>query len=168
MSYQGIASVELIERIKNEEGGIPASFDSVELAERELGFSLPSELKEIYLEVANGGIGPGFKILGVKGGHTSDEGDSISELYTILGGSDPEDPEWKWPKGLVPFCHWGCAIYSCFDATKEGCPVVWFDPNMREIGEPMEQQFIPHKKSLTEWFEGWLNGDDLWAETYGS
>jgi hypothetical protein len=168
MSYQGIASVELIERIKNAERGIPASMDSVELAEEELGFPFPSVLKEIYLKVANGGIGPGYKILGVKGGHTSDEGDSISELYTILGGSDPEDPQWKWPKGLVPFCHWGCAIYSCFDATKEGWPVVWFDPNMREIGEPMEQQFIPHKNSLTEWLEGWLNGDDLWAETYGS
>ena len=168
MSYQGISSVELIERIKKVESGIPASLDDVELAENELGFLLPPELKKIYLNIANGGIGPGYKILGAKGGHTSDEGDSISELYTILGSPDPEDPEWTWPKGLVPFCHWGCAIYSCFDATKDEYPVVWFDPNMREIGEPMEQQFIPHKKSLTEWLEGWLNGDDLWAETYGS
>jgi hypothetical protein len=168
MGYQGISSVDLIERIKSKEGGTPASLDSVELAEKELGFPLPPELKDIYLKVANGGIGPGYKILGVKGGHTSDEGDSISELYTILGSSDPEDPEWQWPKGLVPFCHWGCAIYSCFDSTKEGGPVIWFDPNMREIGEPMEQQFIQHKNSLNEWLEGWLAGNDLWAETYGS
>jgi len=81
---------------------------------------LPSELKEIYLRVANAGIGPGYKIPGVKGGHTSDEGDSISELYTILGAYDPEDPQWEWPEGLVPFCHLGCAIYSCSDAAKEG------------------------------------------------
>jgi hypothetical protein len=168
MSYQGISSVESLERIKSTESGTPASLDVVERAEKELGFPLPPILREIYLQVANGGIGPGYKILGVKGGHTSDEGDSISEFFTLLGDFDPEDPEWKWPEGLIPFCHWGCAIYSCFDATRENCPVIWFDPNMREIGELMEQQFIPHKSSLSEWFEGWLNGDDLWAETYGS
>lgn len=112
--------MELIERIRDEECKIPASLDSVELSEKELGFQRPPILKELYLNVANGDIGPGYKILGVKGGHTSDEGDSISELYTILSGSDQEDPDWKWPHGLIPFCHWGCAIYSCFDATKEG------------------------------------------------
>lgn len=168
MSYQGIGSVEIIEKIRKAEIGTPANLDVVEIAEKELGFPLPPILREIYLKVANGGIGPGYKILGVNGGQISDEGDSISELYTALGRFDPEDPEWKWPEGLVPFCHWGCAIYSCFDAKKEGYPIVWFDPNMREIGEPMEQQFIPHKSSLIEWLEGWLSGDDLWAETYGS
>lgn len=160
--------MELIERIKNEESGTPTSLGVVESAERDLGFSLPPILREIYLKVANGGIGPGCKILGVEGGHTSDEGDSISELYITLGSPDLDDIEWQWPKGLVPFCHWGCAIYSCFDINREGCPVIWFDPNMREIGEPMNQQFTPHKKSLNEWLEGWLNGVDLWAETYGS
>jgi hypothetical protein len=160
--------VELIEAIKRKESGIVAPIKSVIKAEKELGFALPLLLREIYLNVANGGIGSGYQILGVKGGHTSDEGDSISELYLALCGSDPEDPEWKWPKGLVPFCHWGCAIYSCVDTFKENNPVVWFDPNLREIGEPMDLQFISHKESIEEWFQGWLKGDDLWAETYGT
>jgi len=160
--------VEIIEEIKRKEYGVTASEDAVVEAEKELGFKFPDLLREIYLNVANGDIGPGYKILGVKGGHTSDEGDTISELYKILGGIDPEDKEWSWPKGLVPFCHWGCAIYSCFDSTNEKYPVIWFDPNLREIGEPMGQQFIPHKESLEAWFRGWLNDDDLWAETYGT
>jgi len=160
--------VQLVEEILKKERGVPASHEAIAEAENELGFPLPELLHEIYEKVANGGIGPGYKILGVKGGHTSDEGDTISELYTALTGEDPEDPKWKWPKGVVPFCHWGCAIYSCFDSNKDNYPVVWFDPNMREIGEPMEQQFIPHRESLESWFQGWLNGDDLWAETYGT
>jgi SMI1 / KNR4 family (SUKH-1) len=158
----------LIEQILEKESGVPASDEAIAEAENELGFPLPELLHDIYKKVANGGIGPGYKILGVKGGHTSDEGDSISELYTVLSGTDPEDPEWKWPKGIVPFCHWGCAIYSCFDANKDNYPIIWFDPNIREIGKPMEQQFIPHRESLESWFQGWLNGDDLWAETYGT
>ena len=105
-------------------------------------FSSAARLERNILKSIKWWRRPWIKILGVKGGHTSDEGDSISELYTILCSSDPEDPVWKWPTGLVPFCHWGCAIYSCFDATKEGYPVIWFDTNMRKIGEPMEQQFI--------------------------
>lgn len=158
----------LVEEIAKRETGNPASDEAMATAEKELEFLLPDLLREIYKKVANGGIGPGYKILGVKGGHTSDEGDTISELYTVLSGKNPEDPKWQWPKGIVPFCHWGCAIYSCFDANKKNYPVVWFDPNMREIGEPMERQFMPHRDSLESWFQGWLNGDDLWAETYGT
>ena len=158
----------LIEEISKKESGTPASEKAIAEAEQEIGFEFPPLLRQIYCQVANGGIGPGYKILGVKGGHTSDEGDSISELYLALSSNDPEDPEWKWPKGIIPFCHWGCAIYSCFDEKKNHFPVIWFDPNMREIGEPMEQQFIPHRDTLESWFQGWLNGDDLWAETYGT
>jgi hypothetical protein len=158
----------LIEEIIKRESGALASEENIAEAEQNIGFSFPPLLRQIYKKVANGGIGPGYKILGVKGGQTSDEGDTISELYLSLSGKDQEDPIWLWPEGIVPFCHWGCAIYSCFDATKESSPVVWFDPNMREIGEPMEQQFIKHRESLEFWFQGWLNGDDLWAETYGT
>ena len=95
--------MQLIEQILEKESGVPASDEAIAEAEKELGFPLPKLLHDIYKNVSNGGIGPGYKILGVKGGHTSDEGDTISELYSILSSEDPEDPKWKWPKGLVPF-----------------------------------------------------------------
>ena len=158
----------LIAQIAKRESGTPASKEDIEEAERIIGFQFPPLLRQIYSEIANGGVGPGYQVLGVSGGHTSDEGDSIAELYSTLSDEDPEDPKWHWPKGIVPFCHWGCAIYSCFDATREEFPIVWFGPNMRKIGEPMEKQFIPHRDTLESWFEGWLNGEDLWAETYGT
>jgi hypothetical protein len=160
--------VNIITEIRKVETGTPATQAEVSETEKELEFPLPKIMREIYLQVANGGIGPGYQILGAKGGHKSDEGDTISELYSVLSSTDPNDETWKWPKGLVPFCHWGCAIYSCFDITTENCPVVWFDPNMREDGEPMEKQFMPHRESLESWFEAWLNGVDLWEETYST
>lgn len=158
----------IIERIKNKASGTPASDQSIAEAEKAIGYPFPALLKEIYLGVSNGGIGPGYQILGVSGGHLSDEGDNIAELYLSLKEEDPFDPLWIWPDGLVPFCHWGSAIYSCVNAQEANSPVVWFDPNKREMGEPMEQQFIPHRDSLESWVNGWLNGEDLWAQTYGA
>jgi len=158
----------LIEEIRNKGFGIVASAQAIVEAEEAIGYLFPEHLKAIYQNVSNGGVGPGYQILGVKGGHQSDEGDTISELYLSLKENDPLDPLWVWPEGLVPFCHWGCAIYSCFEATKPGNPIVWFDPNNREMGEPMEQQFIHHRESLESWLQGWVNGEDLWAETYGT
>ncbi len=157
----------IVEEFKRTEPGIPATPEQIAESEKELGFPLPELLREIYLRVANGGVGPGYKILGVKGGHESDEGETISELYSVLTSKDPNDESWEWPEGLVPFCHWGCAIYSCFDATEENYPVIWFDPNLREDGEPMDRQFIPHRESLESWLKAWLDGTDLWGETYG-
>lgn len=158
----------IIDDIKRKASGVAASEQAVAEAEQALGISFPEPLREVYLKVSNGGIGPGYFILGVKGGHLSDEGDTISELYLSLKEEDPLDPLWVWPENIVPFCHWGCAIYSCFDSVKPNKPIVWFDPNQREMGEPMEQQFIPHRDSLDSWLRGWLNGEDLWAETYGT
>lgn len=154
----------LINEIKQKGSGTPATEENIRHSENMIGITFPKILRDLYSEVANGGIGPGYQILGVKGGHLSEEGDTISDLYLALSDSDPHDPLWQWPVGVVPFCHWGDAIYSCFDASKNGNPVVWFDPNLREMGEPMQQQFAPHRESLESWFRGWLEGQDLWSE----
>jgi len=154
----------LIEEIKRKTSGVVASEQAVADAERDIGFAFPEQIKALYLGVANGGIGPGHHIIGVKGGHLSEENETISELYAALKEEDPFDPLWIWPDGLVPFCHWGNSIYSCFKASVQDSPVVWFDPNRREMGEPMEQQFIPHRDTLDSWLRGWLDGEDLWAE----
>lgn len=159
--------MELLNRIKNKVSGVPADSGTVAHAEKLIGSPFPPLLKELYLQVANGGFGPSHKILGVNGGYTSEEGDTIVDLYIYLSDTDPYDELWQWPAGLVPFCNWGSGVYSCYDGSKPDHPVCWFDPDKREIGEPMEQQFIHHQLSITEWFECWLGGDGLWAKPYG-
>jgi len=63
----------LIDVIKSKASGVVASAQALADAEGEMGIVLPEQLRSIYLNVANGGVGPGYKILGVEGGHLSDE-----------------------------------------------------------------------------------------------
>ena len=86
-------------------------------------------------------------------------GDSAVSLYELWrDGEDPEDLLWAWPTALLPICHWGCAIYSCVDCTRPEAPVVRFDPNGHELGEPWEGAFRPEASSLEMWLRRWLAG----------
>ena len=52
--------MQVIEEILKKETGTPASQEAIEEAERNIGFSFPPLLRQIYEEVGNGGIGPGL------------------------------------------------------------------------------------------------------------
>lgn len=52
----------------------PANPGVVAAAEAEVGFRLPDLLRRMYLEVANGGFGPFYGLLGLDGGATDDLG----------------------------------------------------------------------------------------------
>lgn len=47
----------------------PATEEQVQATETRLGFALPPLLRNLYLQVANGGFGPGTGFPGVKGGY---------------------------------------------------------------------------------------------------
>src|SRR5688572_31077555 len=74
-------------------------------AERALGFELPEVLKALYLQVGNGGYGPGYGLVGVAGGATDDTGKNVVELYQAYATPDPGDPHWRWPARLLPVAH---------------------------------------------------------------
>src|SRR5262249_29781794 len=88
----------------------PASKEAVEEAERSLGFQIPTLLKRCYLEIANGGFGPGCGVIGVKGGCAGDCG-TLVECYESFTREDESSDE-EWQEGLLPFCGWGCAMFS--------------------------------------------------------
>jgi SMI1/KNR4 family protein SUKH-1 len=121
--------------------------DAHELASAEdgLGFRLPDELRDVYLNVANGGFGPGYGLLGVASGTTDDLGNTADSLYKLFAQADPDDPSWRWPSQVVPFSYWGCAVYSCI--TPEGM-VIGFD----------EGQWADDEVSLDAWLRAWLKG----------
>src|SRR5688572_7984728 len=48
----------------------PAPRSAVEEAEALAGAPLPPLLRRLYLEVGNGGFGPGYALLGLRGGHS--------------------------------------------------------------------------------------------------
>ena len=136
----------------------PASPRELAEAEERIGFVLPSLLRSLYSEIANGGFGPGYGFIGlitrVPLGRF--EGDSAVELFQAFRSGDPEKPDWSWPGRLIPGCDWGCAIRSCIDCSDPQLPVIRFDPN-----EP-EHQCSHESPSLAQWLEDWLEGKDLW------
>ena len=142
-----------------------ASVRQVENAEQRLGFRLPELLRRIYLEVANGGFGPGYGVMGVEGGFTDDRGHAVATLYQEWRQTDPADPTWLWPSSHLPICHWGCNIHSVVDCTVSGSPVYFIDPGMKDEGGPMDTVVKPHKPSLEAWLQGWLDGEDLWSQS---
>lgn len=105
----------------------PASRSEIEGAERRLGFSIPPLLRSIYLEIGNGGFGPGLggRIIGVDRGYASDFGTLVETYEQLKGDQESEGNQWK--DGLLPFCTWGCNIFSCVDCTAPDYPVYQFE-----------------------------------------
>jgi hypothetical protein len=135
-----------------------ATLELVREAERELGFALPTLLRRAYLDVANGGFGPGYGVMGVGQGFTDDRKNTVLDLYRAFSQVDPEDSTWDWPRSFLPICHWGCVVYSAVDATADGNPVFFMDVSVKDVGAPMSSITIPHKPSLQAWLDDWLDG----------
>jgi len=139
----------------------------IKAAEVKLGFALPDLLQEIYTQVGCGCLGFPCCFLGPSRSQPAQDDSidnfSIVELYqqfkldNIIPTND--DPLGLWPDQLVPFCSWGCHIYSCVDCSKDSFPVFGYDPNLYEY----DQLFL-HSPSVLIWMEALLNGNDLWME----
>jgi hypothetical protein len=126
-----------------------------EQIQAEIGFKLPALLKRLYLEVGDGGFGPGCGMFGAASGHwMSDEPFTLAELYR-------DNHTGNWPDGLVPICDWGCAIWSCIDCVKPGFPIVRADPNEGPV------IFTHEGLGFDDWIEAWADGVDLVERLHG-
>jgi len=123
-----------------------ASTTALDVAEAQLGFPLPPLLRRLYTEVGNGGFGPGAGLVGVEGGHTDVDGQTLVALYRALRAQG-------WPEGLLPACDWGGGAWASID--QEGAIVT-----VDEAGATRT------RFDLGEWLEAWVSGVDLQAETF--
>jgi hypothetical protein len=139
-------------------------------AESRLGLRLPALLSRLYLEVANGGFGPGYGLLGLAGGAASSHRETLESQYALMRGPDPEDAHWQWPVGLLPAFELGCGMFLCVDARSPSCAVVVFEPNPHEDGTPWSDAFFRSPHSLHVWLESWLSGAEragqVWLDTF--
>jgi hypothetical protein len=143
---------------------------TLQAAEQTLGFRFPTLLRRLYLEIGNGGFGPGYGLIGVPSGAT-DGGNSVVDLYQGYSKPDPNDIHWKWKEALLPICHLGCAMYACIDCTTDEGAVVWFEPNPHCEGESWDDSFIPIASSIEDWLSAWLDNKNLleegWKQKFG-
>jgi hypothetical protein len=128
----------------------PAGQALVDEAEQALGCPLPSILRRLYLEVANGGFGPGYGILGLSGGHGLAPDGTAIERYRRFREWD-EAP----PSSLFPVCDWGCAISSFVDCSDRDAVIWGLDPNpVDDISDAL----FPQEMGLVEWLQLWIEG----------
>jgi hypothetical protein len=125
----------------------PASPREIDDAERRLGLRIPDTLKIIYLRLGNGGMGPaGGRIIGLESGYSSDIGTLVDAYQDVQKGATYFGREW--PSGLLPFCEWGCAIFSCVDCNDSHSRVY-----LSKSCEPHAQSY-----NLNEFVQFWANG----------
>jgi len=138
--------------------GSPLHRDVITAIENELELTMPSILTRIYTEVANGGFGPCYGMLGLKGGIRNEDGNDVIGQYKGYRMEDPEDPHWKWPRTLLPVFSLGCAMYWCVDCRSQEGKLVWFEPNPHEFGQSWSDAFFPSDYTLENLLLDWVDG----------
>ena len=144
----------------------PATEEQLLATEDLLGFPLPPLLRELYKQLANGGFGPGYGLIGVTGGFC--EVGSIVDGYAFhvkrselidlehfQNRGKPEDalklPDRVWPRYFLYLCDWGLATTTCIDAHSGYIYDVY----------PDEQERYYNVQPVAPFLEGWLT---LWLQ----
>jgi SMI1/KNR4 family protein SUKH-1 len=125
----------------------PAPEETLTAAERSLGFALPPGLRRLYLEVADGGFGPGGGLLSIA---------AAVDRYRSLQTGDELPRGRAWPANLLPIqdADPGC---ECLDV--QTGEITGWDPE--ELAERVsdarwQRSFSTSAPSLEGWLTTWL------------
>lgn len=134
----------------------PAPFALVRDAEREIGFPFPNLLVRLWIEVANGGFGPGYGLFGLEGGYADDVSKmALPEIYLDSRESRcyVEVYGEPWPEKLIEICHWGGGMRSAIDCSAAEAEVL-------DIPEDLDRR-RRSGQTFAQWMEAWVNGVNL-------
>jgi hypothetical protein len=121
----------------------PASLAAVEATEAWAGVRLPPLLRRLYLEVANGGFGPGYGVAGLRADHP----------VARIAHDEPETESPPQPQAEMTLCDWGCAIATVVDLADGQ---IWgYDPNPAPAGV---SAIFPQHMTVADWFGRWIDG----------
>jgi hypothetical protein len=138
----------------------PATTAEVDAAEVALGFAIPTLLRRLYMEVANGGFGPHYGLEGVPTIPPVPGTADIVALYEMYCPEPPpEHPAHVWPRGLVPLISRGCLYMECVDFLRPPHAVTLFDGNECDWERPVIESLLSVAVSLEARLEGWLAGE---------
>jgi hypothetical protein len=148
----------------------PISSDEFDCAAAPLDCNIPALVKNLYTRIGNGGFGPGHGLLNLRSLARADL--SIPGLYGKLRSRNDQ----PWPNRILPFCDWGCGIFSCLDLREENKdpPVLRFEPNMSDSDTHEFLQghefigigLIPESHSFSSWLRDWLNDKEMFDKPY--
>lgn len=138
-----------------------ATEEQIARAEARFGFPIPRLLRRIYREVANGGFGPGYGLIGIEDGNARKSGLDVVGIYESQLHADTEDPGWEWPLKLVPLFDWGGFVFSAGGFGNDDVPITEFDPTLRLPRDPMEKALRAQAPSLSQFLERWIRGENV-------
>jgi hypothetical protein len=124
-----------------------ASAAAVEAAERELGGTLPIALRRAYLEVADGGFGPGAGLIPLS---------AAMAAYRSYLGESPGPRRSTWPRGVLPVTEREPGHYCVEVAT--GRVLDWDPEDLREHSNDAAWQrtFSEVAPSVEAWLTTWV------------
>jgi hypothetical protein len=141
----------------------PATAAEVDKAERRLGYALPTILRRLYTEVADGGFGHSARgFASVRDGNRLPGGHSWKTCEQAMASHRVAGVPGTWHE-LTPA---GCSLYWMVSLADPGTPVLFYDADLRERrdgGRP-EDGVVHVVASLREWLWTWAQGgkvDDL-------
>ncbi|HKG57813.1 MAG TPA: SMI1/KNR4 family protein, partial [Candidatus Limnocylindrales bacterium] len=125
----------------------PATADALDAAEVALGVRLPDGLRRVYVEVADGGFGPGEGIVPLA---------RLVARYRELRTNDEMPRGRSWPEGLLPVV----SMDPGWDCVEAGTGrVVSWDPEElteRSSEERFRRSFSELAPSVEAWLEAWV------------
>jgi hypothetical protein len=132
----------------------PVTAEQLEAAETALGFRLPEFMRQLYLQVGNGGFGPGYGLLEL-GDESTDDERTVVGFFVKIVINVPPPPYRPWPKQFLFIADWGCGIWSLLN-WQDG-RVYRFNGDMYDAdNQPWESEIVPEAPSLEAWFEDWF------------
>ena len=137
----------------------PVSPSELDGSERRLGFRLPGLLSRLYLEVGNGGFGPGYGLLALnEHGARNYHLNLVDQYLTMINNAPPDYP--PWPQRFLTVCDWGDGITSVLDASDSAAPILRFRGDQYD-GGPWESVMTAEAPTLYNWLEDWLDDQPL-------
>ena len=157
------AALDLLREVPRGPKFPPLTVAELRARECEIGVRLPDLLRRLYTEVADGGFGPAYGILGIgEQGHGDDYHRTADALYRGWREAGAAQLRLGWP-----VCYHGCAMYSFVSLAEHDGPVRLWDPSAQQANDRPETGVILTTPTLAEWLEDWLDGRDRLAELIG-
>jgi hypothetical protein len=128
----------------------PCRPEDVDRLEERLGLTLPPLLRRMYVEVGDGGFGPGDGILGLDG--LAREHRSYAVELAV------EQELGEWPATLLPLCQLDDTLIACIDCSDPAGPIIGFEVDDIDFdeGEGFDEAFRPRSPALHQWLDDWL------------
>ena len=134
----------------------PLSISEVELVEAQLGFKLPTLVRRLCTEIADGGYGPAWGINRVKHPPNLPFGPeweiemSVESWHRLYQTENVRARQPAYPERFIRFCEVGCNISICVDCTLDSGALFTDDPN--DSQNPLQRM----DETVEQWLWRWL------------